>query len=182
MNIFVLDRSPERAARYHCDRHVVKMVLETGQLLSTQIWKSAESVAQKLHQQGALYLPTHRKHPCARWAGESLGNFLWLCRLGSALAREYSYRYAGKTHASAAIVETCQLLANGNPRQVIQSGSTTKRLTPFALAMPEAYKTADPVMSYRLFYAKDKIHFCTWTGRRTPKWFRDLTRLTENTG
>jgi hypothetical protein len=35
MNIFVLSRCPRAAARLHCDKHVVKMILETAQLLYT---------------------------------------------------------------------------------------------------------------------------------------------------
>ena len=35
MNIFCLDQDPHLAARMHCDKHVVKMILEYGQMLST---------------------------------------------------------------------------------------------------------------------------------------------------
>jgi hypothetical protein len=35
MNIFVLDTNPAKAAKYHNNKHCVKMILETAQLLST---------------------------------------------------------------------------------------------------------------------------------------------------
>jgi len=35
MNVFYLDRNPITAAQMHCDKHVVKMILEYAQLLST---------------------------------------------------------------------------------------------------------------------------------------------------
>lgn len=174
MNIFVLDRNPQRAARYHCDRHVVKMVLETAQLLSTQLWAANPAAAQQLLKRGTIYRPTHRRHPCALWAGASLGNYLWLCRLGGALADEYAYRYQGKAHSSATVINNCRRLAEQHPERVVAAAAVTRKLTPFAQAMPEEYKSNDPVHSYRLFYAFEKAHFCTWTRRHTPKWFSEL--------
>ena len=35
MNIFYLDRDPVIAAQMMCDKHVVKMILESAQMLST---------------------------------------------------------------------------------------------------------------------------------------------------
>ena len=35
MNIFYLSTNTDECARYHCDKHVVKMILETAQMLST---------------------------------------------------------------------------------------------------------------------------------------------------
>ena len=69
MNIFVLDSDPKVAATMLCDKHVVKMILESAQMLST--------VA---HTNGHIprYRPTHSKHPCTLWAGESKSNWQWL--------------------------------------------------------------------------------------------------------
>lgn len=35
MNIFVLSEGPVEAARMQCDKHVVKMIVETAQMLCT---------------------------------------------------------------------------------------------------------------------------------------------------
>ena len=65
MNIFILDLNTERCARYHCDQNVVKMILESTQIVCTV-----------LNQKGFAtpYKPTHTKHPCVLWAGESYDN------------------------------------------------------------------------------------------------------------
>ena len=89
MNIFVLDNNPEVCATYHCDKHVVKMILESVQMMSTV-----------LRDQGvdAGYKATHRNHPCTLWLKESLGNWNWLKALVVALNKEYRYRYGKKVN------------------------------------------------------------------------------------
>ena len=90
MQIIILDTNPIIAAQYQADKHCVKMVLETAQILST--------IA------GGPYKPTHQKHPCVLWAGQNRTNFNWLCRHGLALAHEYTRRY-GKRHKSQDVIE-----------------------------------------------------------------------------
>lgn len=84
MNIFVLDLDPVQAAKWHTDRHCVKMILESAQLLCSVF-----------HMQGidAPYKLTHKNHPCAVWARESYSNFIWLLNLFEALCEEYTVRY-----------------------------------------------------------------------------------------
>ena len=153
MNIFVLDLDIDRCARYHADRHVVKMILESAQILCTV-----------LHENGipSPYRPTHRNHPCTRWAGRSLSNWSWLKRLALALNREYRYRYRRKQdHASARVARRLR------PPPIPDIG-----LTEFAQAMPEPYRIpGDAVGAYRAFYIGEKAGFATWTRRRTPDWF-----------
>lgn len=92
MNIFVLDEDPVAAARMLCDQHVVKMTLETAQLLCSA------------HANGAApYRRTHYDHPCAVWTRASTANYLWLCCHGQALADEYTYRF-DREHASERVV------------------------------------------------------------------------------
>ena len=79
MNIFYLDEDTEICAQYHCDKHVVKMILEYAQILCT--------VLHELGQE-APYRPTHRNHPCTVWARESLDNWIWLRALCQALNQE----------------------------------------------------------------------------------------------
>ena len=84
MNIFILDRNPEKCARYHCDKHVVKMVLESAQILCSVLHMRGED---------APYRPTHISHPCVKWANSSLSNFSWLVELAIQLNEEYKFRY-----------------------------------------------------------------------------------------
>lgn len=161
MNIFVLDRDAGKAARYHCDKHVVKMLLETAQLLSTALWLVDPPQAQRLYARGRIYRATHRHHPCVRWLAESPANVRWLSRLGTALATEYQYRY-GRRHASAPVIACLAQLA---------AQSRGGRRTPFAQAMPEQYRRADAVEAYRAYYRGAKAPIADWTRRRAPRWF-----------
>jgi hypothetical protein len=89
MNIFYLDRDPIEAARLQCDRHVVKMILETAQLLST--------AHNELDGGQIAYKSTHKNHPSAVWARASAENYYWLQRHLGALGHEYFRRY-GRVH------------------------------------------------------------------------------------
>ncbi len=84
MNIFFLDQDIKHCAQYHCDQRVIKMILESTQILSTV-----------LHLNGinGPYKPSHQQHPCIIWARQSLQNWLWLRKLVFALNSEYKYRY-----------------------------------------------------------------------------------------
>jgi hypothetical protein len=154
MNIFVLDLDADRCARFHTDRHVVKMVLETAQILCTV-----------LHSRGmeAPYRPTHARHPCVLWAGESLSNWAWLRRLGIGLDREYRYRFGRDTsHASGLVIRAlrCPPLED-------------QGLTGFAQAMPPGLRIpGDPVSAYRRYYVLEKTASARWTRRRVPPWIR----------
>lgn len=95
MNIFVTSSCPTEAAKVLDDKRVVKMVLETAQMLSTAINESGGK---------APYRSTHVNHPCNVWARTSQANFMWLWEHGKALAAEYVARY-GKTHKSEPILD-----------------------------------------------------------------------------
>lgn len=174
MNIFVLDHDPRRAARYHCDKHVVKMVLESAQLLSTGLWLVDGRRARRLHDRSRIYLPTHKRHPCTLWVGESLANYRWLARLAGALVEEYHYRYGGRSHASELVIDSCRRFALSKPAQRLQPWGSARR-TPFALAMPENYRGDDAVAAYRRYYLGEKAPICAWTRRRVPRWFQTAT-------
>lgn len=103
MNIFAFSDHPLDCARLLDSRRVVKMILETAQLLSTAVREVAPEGA-KLSP--LLYKATHRNHPCALWARETQGNFAWLVQYGVALAVEYRVRY-GKQHKSLETILAC---------------------------------------------------------------------------
>ena len=154
MNVFILDQSPTLAAQMQCDRHVVKMVLETAQLLCAAFPDDVD----------VPYKRTHYNHPCAKWVRESRGNFLWLTWHGLALADEYTHRY-GKTHKSRETIIWC--LDRLHLLKLPDAG-----LTPFAQAMPDEYKRPDPVEAYRAYYRGGKAGIATWTkSRLPPEWW-----------
>jgi hypothetical protein len=140
MNIFVLDYDPSIAASYHCDKHVVKMVVEYAQILSTVVRKQLDV--------DFLYKPTHINHPCTIWAGQSRENYKWLCELGKYLGYTYTMRYK-KIHKSSLIIEEAT-------KYIDILTFSQEDLTPFAQAMPDIYKHADAVTAYRQYYLGDK--------------------------
>lgn len=153
MNIFVLDQRPSKAAKWHCDRHVVKMILETAQLLCSVY--SHQGIETK-------YKPTHKNHPCAIWARQSRPNFDWLCRLGLELCAEYTERF-NKIHKSEDVIVWCINHAS-------QLDFPFDLRTAFALAMPDEYKISnDPVECYREYYRKGKTHLHQWKQNK-PDW------------
>ena len=154
MNIFVLDENIEKCAEYHCDQHVVKMILESVQMLCTVLNKKGISTP---------YKPTHINHPCVLWVEKSFDNFSWLQNLAFALNNEYRFRYEKKSdHKSISVLKEISIYSYKN------SG-----LTEFAQAMPEKYKVpGDPVKAYRQFYLGEKMGFAKWTKRRIPSWAR----------
>ena len=98
MNIFALDQNPRKCAEYHNDKHVVKMILETAQLLCGTHWIEGNQAPYKL---------SHKNHPSAIWTRECIENYSWLCELGIELSKEYTHRY-NKKHKSQDIIEWCQ--------------------------------------------------------------------------
>lgn len=157
MNIFVLDYDPKSCAQMHCDKHVVKMILETAQLLCGvhhMTNQETEHVPYKL---------SHKNHPCSIWARECIENYIWLCDLGLELCEEYTYRY-GKRHKSQEIIEWCLL----NLPKIKENGTVTD----FKLAMPDECKIDNnPILSYRKYYIDFKKDFAKWKNRDVPNWF-----------
>jgi hypothetical protein len=157
MNIFILDNTPQLAAQYHCDKHVVKMVLESAQMLCTAI---NEEIGTPI----TPYKSTHKNHPCTKWVSASRHNALWLYNLMECLGEEYTHRY-GKQHLTiekmriARIKELANLILPDVP------------LTEFAQAMPDYCKTqTDAVSAYRSYYLNEKRDLLKYTKRNLPYW------------
>ena len=158
MNIFILHSQPEWAAIMHCDKHVVKMIVETAQLLSTAL----EQHQPEWFEPGSVYKPTHANHPCAVWVRETWANYMWTWRLLVALCKEYTFRYK-KTHATARHIDALCV-----PSQAV----APSRITQPAQAMPEKYKRPKkPVAAYRAYYIGDKARIATWKNRQAPEWW-----------
>ena len=135
-----------------CDKHVVKMVLETAQMLCT---------AARAKGGWAPYGATHTKHPCTLWAQRSQENWSWLVEHGKALCAEYTRRY-NKHHKSEPVIRYCGELDLQFDR---------RERTPFAQAMPDQYKNECAVTAYRAYYMGEKAGFATWK-TQTPDWWR----------
>lgn len=151
MNIFALDLNPRIAAKYHCDKHVVKMVLETAQIITTVF---------HTFDKPTLYGVSHINHPCNIWSRHSKENFEWLLELGLNLSKEYYERYGkrkNKRHKSELVIAmyAAYYAKRGLPFR-------EKQLTPFALAMPDIYKEGfqQPLQLYpivsKLLYRRQK--------------------------
>ena len=176
MNIFFLHPNPTRCARWHCDKHVVKMILETTQLLYTAHWalsldkgqipRFPTAPAPKGYPQNHGYLPINNPtHPSALWTRQSLQHYAWLCLLGLALCKEYRFRYNGKTHSC----EPHLIWLQQNVPQDLQDIGWTQP----PQAMPDEYKVSkNSVVSYREYYKKGKTRMLTYTGRRKPHWLK----------
>jgi hypothetical protein len=179
VNIFVLSKDPREAAEFHCDKHVVKMILETGQMLCAAHWlgwqqvlkvdtglKRKEFVARLSAAIDPELRPpwkmTHVGHPCTQWAQRSAENYEWLLNLGINLCREYRMRY-GRYHKSESVYEW---LTERSPPSFEGKG-----FTPFAIAMPDDCKISDdPVECYRQYYRVHKRYMAKWK-TQTPSWF-----------
>jgi len=154
LNIFVLSKDPKEAAKWHMDKHIVKMPLETAQILCT--------VRRQYGDLTAPYKSTHEHHPCCQWAAESAENYVWLCILGIELCKEYTYRY-GKEHKCERIIEDC---LQRIPKRIANKGRTT-----FVQAIPSYCKMDDPVLAYRNYYINEKSHLASWRNRNSPDWW-----------
>jgi len=168
MNIFVLDNDPENAAAMHCDKHVVKMVLETAQIMSTVHRLYDSPFADQ------VYKPTHKNHPSVKWAAESSDNYRWLIGLFTNLSREYTYRFHSVHKSWDKLYEPLTRLPSFN-------GQFRGSRTPFALAMPDVYKfvSDDPVECYRAYYWHEKRDLLKYTRREEPEWLTKMRNQAE---
>lgn len=157
MNIFFLHIIPLICAQMHVDKHVVKMILETTQLLC-----SAHHMTNSKYK--CCYKLTHKNHPCAVWTRKSENNYIWLCELGIELCKEYTYRY-GKQHKCQEYI----LELSKNIPTFPKLGFTTP-----SLAMPEIYHSSDFTESYRHYYFFEKQDLFSWKKRGAPEWVTEL--------
>ncbi len=156
MNIFAPHPDPVSSALVLADRHTVKMPLEAAQM-------ACSVLARYGHADAWMYKPTHTRHPCTLWAGETRANFQWLISHGIALCLDYTIRY-GRVHRS-----TERLLRARDLAHLIPEGG----LTPFAQAMPDEFKRPDPHDAYRAYLAAKYAKWgaaARWTNAVRPEW------------
>ena len=176
MNIFVVNPNPVRAAHELCDKHVVKMIVESCQMLSTahrvldgkptiELSKSNRKVRRwtlaNPVKNAAMCKATMVNHPCTKWVMETNANYGWLFDHTVGLLDAYRYRYS-KEHSMGCLVP---LLIE--PPQNIKEGN----LTPFAQAMPDKYRCESAVDAYRKYYIGEKSRFAKWRTGSVPAWY-----------
>ena len=164
MNIFYLDKDPIIAAQMSCDKHVVKMILESAQMLSTtHRVLDGDEYADKV----GLYKLAHKNHPSTIWVRSSSKHYKWLYDHMIALMEEYTYRY-GKHHATERLIEPLRI----EPWLIPNNGFVDP-----PQCMPEYCKNEDAVSAYHKYYIMEKSNFATWKRRDKPEWFYDLEKV-----
>jgi len=176
MNIFYLSEDPRQAAEWMVDKHVVKMILETAQILSTahrvldgkEVVGKNEKGRKTTHwvledsREDILYKCTHKNHPSSVWARQSVENYNWLVDHLFALGDEYHYRY-GKRHVS---ITKLGLTLQSPPFSLKEWDAT-----PMPSCMPEECKISDdPVLNYQEYYRTSKARMHSWKSRDVPSW------------
>lgn len=162
MNIFVLDKDPRLAALYHNDRHVVKMILESAQILSTaHVTIDGDSMSKR--RVPMVLRPTHVNHPCVKWASATSENYDWLHALMRGLLDQYETRYH-KQHAYAEVHRQLNLYP---------WGIKMAKVTDWVQCMPDKYRCdGDAVTAYRRYYVAEKKHIASWKIVGVPTWWR----------
>jgi len=141
MNIFYLDRDPYKAASYFYDKHKVKMILESAQMLCTahHVCGNPDDVP---------YRQAHLNHPSTIWVRQSKPNYYWLYEHMIALGQEYTKRY-GKIHMT---IDKCKFALSFCP-----DGITSEQFTEPPQCMPDEYKVPGcSITAYWNYYEQDK--------------------------
>ena len=143
MNIFYLHKDPAEAAKLQYNKHVVKMILESAQMLCTAHHEIMGDDA------NVPYKRAHVNHPSTVWARRSAQNYVWLYDHFVALAQEYKKRY-GKDHLS---YTKCEPYLRFLPGGLPYTGFTQP-----PQAMPDEYKDECSLQAYWNYYINDKKH------------------------
>ena len=159
MNIFYFYDNPIQSAQAQPDKMLVKMPLETAQMLCTA---HRELDGDEYADEVGLYKKAYLNHPCSIWTRECSQNYSWLYAHFLALGTEYTYRY-GKTHKSVDRLSRALAQLPGN--------IPLNAMTPVPQAMPDQYKNNDPVKAYRDYCINEKTYAKWEKGRDKPEWW-----------
>ena len=178
MNIFHLSENPKESARMLADKHIVKMIVESCQMLANPYYTSLGIFTLKglttVEEERVVkvfdgfprdipYRISHIYHPSSMWVYGSLSNWYWLLLHVEEMLRQYTLRYC-KFHACSNVVDWYF----SKPPDIEDVG-----LTEFAQAMPDEYKDIDPVVAYRNYYIGEK-KWAKWKmgDMYIPKFYR----------
>ena len=185
MNIFYLDKSASISAKLHCDKHVVKMIVEYAQLLSTahrvldgELYidsSSGRKIKRWRHPnsdyEATLYKACFVNHPSAIWVRESPWNYSWLHALWCSLCKEYTHRYrviSSLSRDHATYVKLGKYLGSYPVNLPFDKDATV-----VPQCMPDDVKANNPVDAYKNYYVKYKKDFARWTRRPTPEFMKE---------
>jgi hypothetical protein len=167
MNLFILSLIQKEIAESMMDKHVSKILLEAVQMLCSarRIVEPDDDVINE-----RIYKLAHKNHPVTIWCRKSRANFVWALDLAEELHNEWRFRYGHpktKIHKS---YRVAMFLRENIPSE---DAFEAVGLTPFALAMPDKYKSDDPVLSYRNYYmSEEKQKIASWCKKRgKPTWY-----------
>ena len=177
MNIFYLHEDPIQNAKWHIDKHIVKMPIEYAQLMSTahrlldgEMYLGKTAIGRnikrwKLHdeREDILYKASHINHPSAVWVRESIENYFQMYKLYMAVLAEFTNRY-GKIHGSSK--PSIALIRPPSNIPMVKG-------TQLPQCMPEICKVKNnPILAYRNYYIVEKNSFASWKNREIPEWFQ----------
>ena len=166
MNLFLLSLDPTECARWHCDKHVVKMILELVQMLYT-----AHHVNGFLDPSAPLckstgkpgYKKAHPNHPMTKWIRETRSNYEFTIKLAAALCMEFNHRY---DHHHSCVQHVVWLSKNIPP-------FSKNKFTQVPQCMPDEYKVpGNSIRAYHNYYKGDKVRFARWSRRPEPPWWK----------
>ena len=168
MNIFYLSEKPDECAEMHNDKHCVKMILESAQMLSTAHRELDGDVPD------ILYKSTHKNHPSTIWVRSSKQHYDWLFRLFRMLSVEYTLRYSNKTliknfGGEFKVHKTWDKLGKlleTAPKNIVDNGWVDP-----PQCMPDHCKKPDTIDAYRNYYMVEKASISTWKYSQQPKWW-----------
>ena len=183
MNIFYLHEDPIQNAKWHIDKHIVKMPIEYAQLMSTahrlldgEMYLGKTAIGRnikrwKLHdeREDILYKASHINHPSAIWVRESIENYFEMYKLYMAVLAEFTNRY-GKIHGSSK--PSIALIRPPSNIPMVKG-------TQLPQCMPEICKVKNnPILAYRNYYIVEKNSFASWKNREIPEWFQTKDIMT----
>jgi hypothetical protein len=178
MNLFILSLIQKEIAESMMDKHVSKILLEAVQMLCSarRIVEPDDDVINE-----RLYKMAHKNHPVTIWCRKSRANFVWALDLAEELHNEWRFRYG---HPETKIHQSYRVAMFLRENIPDDDAFEAVGLTPFALAMPDKYKSEDPVLSYRNYYmSEEKQKIASWCKKRgKPAWYvlNDRTLLTND--
>jgi len=136
MNVFYISRDPKIAAQNMINKHVVKMPLESAQLLSTAHREYGD-------ERECFYKRTHVNHPSAVWVRASTQHYNWVYEHMIALGEEYTKRY-NRSHLT---IEKMKEVLKNPPKGMPNNG-----FTPPPQCMPDIYKRDCTIAAYKAYY------------------------------
>jgi hypothetical protein len=156
VNIFILDQDMQKNVKSYVNKHVVKMCLESCQMLSNAYYITGQ-------EELAPYLINHPYHRCSKWVTESLSNWFWMQELGLEICKEYTYRY-GKQHKCEQIMKD-MIIPNLKDIGLTEHVIDVEDLIKAGYTAP-----SDVVEAYRSYYNVCKQHLFNWKNRTVPEW------------